>query len=133
MSYRVHFNISRVFDGRCYDGFGRILHLVSSFVRTVAASIASTSSKTRFRATGLKNSMSRKGNCWENAPTKSVWGRLKVDTLFCQKFATRRETMDEVIDWLSFYKHSRLHSTLGYVSPMKFAEQWSAAEQLKAA
>ena len=41
--------------------------------------------------------------------------------------------MDEVIDWLTFYNHSRLHSTLGYVSPMQFEERWHAAQQLKAA
>lgn len=77
--------------------------------------------------------MSRKGNCWDNAPTESLWGRLKVGRLYGQRFATRREAMDEVIDWLTFYNHSRLHSTLGYVSPMKFEERWSAAQHLKAA
>jgi transposase InsO family protein len=81
----------------------------------------------------IKSSMSRKGNCWDNAPTESLWGRLKVGRLYGQKFATRREAMDEVIDWLTFYNHSRLHSTLGYVSPMKFEERWTAAQQLKAA
>ena len=81
----------------------------------------------------MRSSMSRKGNCWDNAPTESLWGRLKVGRLYGQKFATRREAMDEVIDWLTFYNHSRLHSTLGYVSPMKFEERWTAAQQLKAA
>lgn len=51
----------------------------------------------------MKSSMSRKGNCWDNAPTKSLWGRLKVGRLNGRRFATRREAMDEVIDWLSFY------------------------------
>mgnify|MGYP000477303673 CR=1 FL=1 len=41
--------------------------------------------------------------------------------------------MDEVIDWLTFYNHRRLHSTLGYVSPMQFEKRWDAAQQLKAA
>ena len=81
----------------------------------------------------MRSSMSRKGNCWDNAPTESLWGRLKVGRLYGQTFSTRREAMDEVIDWLTFYNHSRLHSTLGYVSPMKFEERWSAAQQLKAA
>jgi len=49
--------------------------------------------------------------------------------LYGRKFATRRETMDEVLDWLSFYNHKRLHSTLGYVSPMAFEQCWTAAQQ----
>jgi transposase InsO family protein len=66
----------------------------------------------------MKSSMSRKGNCWDNAPTESLWGRLKVGRPYGRRFATRREAMDEVMDWLTFYNHKRLHSTLGYVSPM---------------
>ncbi|MDZ7920054.1 IS3 family transposase [Rhodoferax sp.] len=81
----------------------------------------------------MNSSMSRKGNCWDNAPTESLWGRLKVGRLYGQKFATRREAMDEVIDWLTFYNHRRLHSTLGYVSPMQFEKSWDAAQLLKAA
>jgi transposase InsO family protein len=87
----------------------------------------------------MKSSMSRKGNCWadlgfcHNAPTESLWGRLKVGRLYGQKFATRRQAMDEVIDWLTFYNHRRLHSTLGYVSPMQFEKRWDAAQLLKAA
>jgi hypothetical protein len=41
--------------------------------------------------------------------------------------------MDEIIDWLTFYNHRRLHSTLGYVSPMRFEKNWHAAQQDKAA
>ena len=81
----------------------------------------------------MQSSMSRKGNCWDNAPTESLWGRLKVGRLYGQRFATRRQAMDEVIDWLTFYNHRRLHSTLGYVSPMQFEKSWDAAQQLKAA
>ena len=77
----------------------------------------------------MKSSMSRKGNCWDNAPTESLWGRLKVGRLYGMRFATRREAMDEVIDWLNFYNHKRLHSTLGYVSPMTFEQRWHAAQQ----
>ena len=75
----------------------------------------------------MKSSMSRRGNCWDNAPTESLWGRLKVGRLHGRKFATRREAMDEVMDWLTFYNHKRLHSTLGYVSPMTFEQRWHAA------
>ena len=77
----------------------------------------------------MKSSMSRKGNCWDNAPTESLWGRLKVGRLYGRRFASRREAMDEVIDWLNFYNHTRLHSTLGYVSPMTFEQRWNADQQ----
>jgi len=82
---------------------------------------------------GMQSSMSRKGNCWDNAPTESLWGSLKVGRLHGKRFATRREAMDEVIDWLTFYNHGRLHSTLGYVSPMKFEENWRAGQSEKSA
>lgn len=82
---------------------------------------------------GMISSMSRKGDCWDNAPTESLWGRLKVGRLNGQKFATRREAMDAVMEWLTFYNHRRLHSTLGYVSPMQFEQSWHAAQQNKAA
>jgi len=82
---------------------------------------------------GMKSSMSRKGNCWDNAPTESLWGSLKVGRLHGLRFETRRQAMDEVIDWLTFYNHRRLHSTLGYVSPMQFENNWIAAQLKKAA
>jgi transposase InsO family protein len=82
---------------------------------------------------GVVASMSRKGDCWDNAPTESLWGRLKVGRLYKHAFETRREAMDEVIDWLNFYNSERLHSTLGYISPMQFEAKWLAAQQPKAA
>jgi len=82
---------------------------------------------------GMRTSMSRKGNCWDNAPTESLWGSLKVGRLHGKRFATRREAMDEIIDWLMFYNRRRLHSTLGYISPMKFEENWHAGQAKKAA
>ena len=76
----------------------------------------------------MKSSMSRKGDCWDT-PTESLWGRLKVGRLYGRRFATRRQAMDEVIDWLTFYNYKRLHSTLGYVSPMTFEQRWIATQQ----
>jgi transposase InsO family protein len=84
-------------------------------------------------AYGMQPSMSRKGDCWDNAPTESLWGSLKVARIHGRKFATRRAAMDEVIDWLTFYNHRRLHSTLGYVSPMQFERKWLADQVRQAA
>jgi putative transposase len=82
---------------------------------------------------GMRSSMSGKGDYWENAPTESLWGRLKVGRLQGKKFDTRRQAKDEVVAWLTFYNHRRLHSTLGYVSPMQYEQTWHAAQQDKAA
>ncbi len=85
------------------------------------------------RAREMRSSMSRKGNCWDNAPTESFWGRLKTASLYGRKFATRREAMDAVLDWMAFYNHRRLHSTLGYLSPMQYEQRWYEAQRKKAA
>ncbi|WP_376777265.1 IS3 family transposase [Paraburkholderia youngii] len=61
---------------------------------------------------GMRCSMSRKANCRDNSPTESLWGSLKQARIHGRRFATRRKAMDEVLDWLSFYNHGRLHSTL---------------------
>src|ERR1035437_1868787 len=72
---------------------------------------------------GMQGSMSRKGACWDNAVTETLFGPLKVERLHGMRFATRRQAKDEVIDWLRFYNHRRLHSTLGYLSPMAFEKK----------
>ena len=77
-------------------------------------------------------SMSRRGNCWDNACSETLFGSLKVERLHGQRFVTRRHAMDEIISWLLWYNESRLHSTLGYTSPMKYEGRWHA-EQLMAA
>ena len=80
---------------------------------------------------GMKGSMSRPANCWDNAVTETLFGSLKVERLHGMRFATRRQGKDEVFDWLRFYNHKRLHSTLGYVSPMAF-EQAAEAKRKEA-
>ncbi len=63
-------------------------------------------------------SMSRKGDCWDNACSETLFGSLKVERLHGQRLKTRRHAKDEVVAWLLWYNSARLHSTLGYVSPM---------------
>ena len=60
---------------------------------------------------------------------RMTWFRRRRAGLYGRRFATRRDAMDEVIDWLTFYNYKRLRSTLGYVSPMTFEQRWSAARQ----
>ena len=84
-------------------------------------------------AWGICSSMSRKGNCWDNAPTESLWGRLKTACVHGQRFATREQARQAIMDWIAFYNHTRLHSALGYLSPMQFEQRWLAAQRKSAA
>ncbi len=82
---------------------------------------------------GMRSSMSRKGNCWNNAPTESFWGRLKTASVHGHKFATQEQARQAVMDWMAFYSHRRLHSSLGYLSPMRYDQRWYEAQRKKAA
>jgi putative transposase len=75
---------------------------------------------------GIKASMSRKGNCWDNACSETLFGSLKVERLHGMEFKTHREVKDATLDWLLWYNGSRMHSTLGYRSPAQFEQQANA-------
>jgi len=72
----------------------------------------------------VQPSMSRKGNCWDNACSETLFGSLKVERLHGQRFATRQQARNEVLDWLHWYNWKRLHSTLNYASPMEYERAW---------
>jgi len=73
---------------------------------------------------GLLASMSRKGNCYDNAFIESFWSSLKYETVYHRKFATRAEARTALFDYIeSFYNRTRLHSSLGYRSPITFESQ----------
>jgi transposase InsO family protein len=66
-------------------------------------------------------SMSRKGNCYDNAFMESFWSSHKYEVVYLQKFATRATARTAVFDYIeTFYNRTRLHSSLGYVSPLSF-------------
>jgi transposase InsO family protein len=70
---------------------------------------------------GLLASMSRKGNCYDNAFIESFWSSLKYETVYHHRFATRAAARIALFDYIeSFYNRTRLHSSLGYVSPITF-------------
>ena len=66
---------------------------------------------------------------FERIFTISYEVRFEGQGQYGRRFATRRDATDELIDWLTFYNYKRLHSTLGYVSPMTFEQRWIAAQQ----
>ena len=70
---------------------------------------------------GMRCSMSRKGDCWDNAPVESFFGSLKQELVFHQRYATRFHARQSIFDYIErFYNRRRLHSTLGYKSPADF-------------
>jgi len=72
----------------------------------------------------LLASMSRKGNCYDNAFIESFWSSLKYETVYHRRFATRAEARAAIFDYIeTFYNRTRLHSSLGYVSPITFESQ----------
>lgn len=81
---------------------------------------------------GITGSMSRRGNCWDNACSETLFGSLKVERLYGQRFRTRRHAKDEAIAWLLWYNKTRLHSTLDYISPMQFEENWLSVQSKQA-
>lgn len=76
---------------------------------------------------GVTSSMSRKGDRWDAPCSETLFGSLKVERLHGQRLKTRRHAKDEVVAWLLWYNSTRLHSTLGYVSPMQFEKSRLAA------
>jgi len=73
------------------------------------------------RRHGFRSSMSRKGNCYDNAPMESFYRTLKVELVYWEDYASRAEAAQSVGQYIeTFYNRRRLHSTLGYVSPTDF-------------
>lgn len=69
----------------------------------------------------LQQSMSRKGNVWDNAAMEAFFSTLEFECLRGRHFATRAQAKTEVFSYIeAFYNRKRLHSTLGYVSPAEF-------------
>ncbi|MCZ2438921.1 MAG: IS3 family transposase [Burkholderiales bacterium] len=70
-------------------------------------------------------SMSRKGDCWDNAPTESFFNSLKNERVYGTTYATRAHAQADLFAYIEvFYNRSRRHSTLGYSSPVRFLENW---------
>jgi putative transposase len=82
---------------------------------------------------GITASMSRKGNCWDNACSETLFGSLKVEWLHGQRFATIREAKDAVLEWLRWYNRNRMHSTPDYVSPAEYEQLWMQQQNKAAA
>jgi transposase InsO family protein len=70
---------------------------------------------------GIRCSMSRKGDCWDNAPVESFIGTLKQELIFHKRYITHAQAKQGIFEYIErFYNRKRLHSTLGYQSPFDY-------------
>ena len=73
---------------------------------------------------GFVASMSRKGNCYDNATMESFWSTLKLELIYRGQFATRAEARQHIFEFIEcFYNRQRAHSALDYLSPVDFETQ----------
>jgi transposase InsO family protein len=77
---------------------------------------------------GIRQSMSRKGNCWDNAVSESFFHTLKTELIHHQTYQTRSDAKQAVFEYIEvFYNRERLHSANGYMSPVDYELQLKAA------
>lgn len=70
---------------------------------------------------GFRQSMSRKGNCWDNAPMESFFKTMKVEMIYERTFASKEEAMQAIFEYIEiFYNRQRIHSALKYQTPDAF-------------
>jgi putative transposase len=93
-------------------------------LRLVASLFASSAYRQLLAQHGLVASMSRKGNCYDNAFIESFWSSLKYEVVYHQRFATFAQARSAVFNYIeTFYNRTRLHSSLAYRSPIAFESQ----------
>lgn len=82
---------------------------------------ASADYRQALRHAGITASMSRKGNCYDNAAMESFWATLKLELVYRRCFDTRAQARTEIFDYIeTFYNRQRAHSALNYQSPVDF-------------
>ncbi len=76
--------------------------------------------------------MSRRGNCWDNAPMESFNGTIKVECVYQHRFATRNEARRAMVEYIGYYNTERRHSSLDYETPAGFERNWLARQRKEA-
>ena len=78
---------------------------------------------------GIVCSMSRKGNCWDNAMMESFFGSLKTEWVYGKDYATRQEAKEDLFKYIEvFYNSQRRHASLGNISPAEFEQRYGSTQ-----
>lgn len=92
------------------------------------AQYASLSYQQKLKGFGVLCSMSRKGNCWDNAPMESFFHSLKTECVDFEDYKTRAEARSSIFSYIElFYNRRRRHSAIGYKSPISYEQTMAMA------
>jgi putative transposase len=80
---------------------------------------------------GIACSISRRANCWDNAVAESFFGTLKTELVHRMIFSTMAAARTTIAEWIEvFYNRQRIHSTIGFIPPVQFEQDyWLSLEQ----
>ena len=77
---------------------------------------------------GMQISMSRRANAWDNAAIESFFKTLKVEQIYQGRYETREQARLDIVDWIEgFYNRQRLHSSIGYRTPVEIENMLKTA------
>lgn len=77
----------------------------------------------RLRESGLEQSMSRKGNCYDNAVIESFFGTLKAECMYLEEYRSINELRDGITEYITYYNHERIKQKLKGLSPVEYRTQ----------
>jgi putative transposase len=117
-----------IFDGQSRtDGRGELVHHSDR-----GSQYASGDYQQALGELGVVCSMSRKGNCWDNAVAESFFATLKTECVHARRFATKAEAREVIFDFVEvFYNRGRRHSTIGYMTPVEFEMKFIEERKLR--
>ncbi len=81
----------------------------------------------KLKSLGIQISMSRKGNCWDNAFAESFFATLKKELVYRRRFRSKQEAKKAIFEYIEvWYNRKRIHSSIGYKTPIQFEESLAA-------
>ena len=87
----------------------------------------------KLREYGMTGSMSRKGNCFDNACVESFHSIIKRELIYLEKFKTRKEAIKRIFEYIEgWYNRERIHSSLTFLSPVEFERRYFQSLHVKA-
>lgn len=112
-----------------YDNYADTIDATAMIHSDQGCHYTSTSFRELVKDLGLRQSMSRRGNCWDNAPQESFFGHMKAElNVKARNWKTFEEIQADIDDWMDFYNNDRYKTGLGKLSPNEFYKYITTGE-----